>query len=64
MKMHQRSKLRTALVALFAGVVAGAISMSAAAWEPNKPVQFIVPAGTGGGVPRNSNPPQDAYAEV
>jgi putative tricarboxylic transport membrane protein len=49
MKMHQRSKLRTALVALFAGVVAGAVSMSAAAWEPNKPVQFIVPAGTGGG---------------
>ncbi len=49
MKMHQRSKLRIALVALFAGVVAGAVSMSAAAWEPSKPVQFIVPAGTGGG---------------
>ena len=47
--MHQRSKLRIALVALFAGVVAGAVSMSAAAWEPTKPVEFIVPAGTGGG---------------
>ena len=49
MKMHQRSKLRMALGAFVAGVVAGAVSMSAAAWEPSKPVQFVVPAGTGGG---------------
>ena len=49
MKMHQRSKLQVALAALVAGVVAGTVSISAAAWEPTQPVQFIVPAGTGGG---------------
>jgi tripartite-type tricarboxylate transporter receptor subunit TctC len=48
MKIHQLSMLRAALVALASGVAA-AIPMSAAAWEPTKPVQFIVPAGTGGG---------------
>ena len=33
---------------LAAAVVAG-VATSAAAWEPSKPVEFIVPAGTGGG---------------
>ena len=46
MNTHQRSTLRTALVAC---AVAAAVPFSAAAWEPAKPVQFIVPAGTGGG---------------
>jgi tripartite-type tricarboxylate transporter receptor subunit TctC len=37
--------LRTALL-----VVSGACaSLGAAAWEPSKPIEFIVPAGTGGG---------------
>jgi putative tricarboxylic transport membrane protein len=49
MKTHQLSTLRTALCALLAGAVAAAVPFSAAAWEPAKPVQFIVPAGTGGG---------------
>jgi tripartite-type tricarboxylate transporter receptor subunit TctC len=49
MKIHQLSTLRTALCALVAGAVTAAIPFSAAAWEPAKPVQFIVPAGTGGG---------------
>ena len=49
MKSHQLSMLRAALTALVAGVVAVAVPFSAAAWEPTKPVQFIVPAGTGGG---------------
>jgi len=47
MAMH---KFRRALVA--ACVVAGtslAPAISMAAWEPTKPVEFIVPAGTGGG---------------
>ena len=49
MKNHQVSKLRGALCALIAGAVAAAAPFSAAAWEPTKPVEFIVPAGTGGG---------------
>ena len=43
--LHRRAILGAALgLFAFAGV-----SASAAAWEPSKPVQFIVPAGTGGG---------------
>src|SRR5262245_20810478 len=38
---------------LLAGVLAGLAAMHSsaalAAWEPTKPVEFIVPAGTGGG---------------
>ena len=48
MKTHRLSTLRTALCALITAAAA-TISFSAAAWEPTKPVQFIVPAGTGGG---------------
>ncbi|MGE5522921.1 MAG: hypothetical protein ACM3SS_04330, partial [Rhodospirillaceae bacterium] len=37
-------------VAMFAAVLsAGFMHTSAAAWEPTKPVEFIIPAGTGGG---------------
>jgi tripartite-type tricarboxylate transporter receptor subunit TctC len=36
---------RTPLVALAASL----LSLAAAAWEPSKPVEFVVPAGTGGG---------------
>ena len=38
--------------ALLAGVAAAAMTMATpahAAWEPTKPVEFVVPAGTGGG---------------
>jgi tripartite-type tricarboxylate transporter receptor subunit TctC len=43
--LHRRAILGAALgLFAFAG-----LSGSAAAWEPTKPVQFIVPAGTGGG---------------
>ena len=42
--------LRCALCALIAGTFTAAIpAASAAGWEPNKPVEFVVPAGTGGG---------------
>jgi tripartite-type tricarboxylate transporter receptor subunit TctC len=37
------------LVAVAAATLACAISATAAGWEPTKPVEFIVPAGTGGG---------------
>jgi tripartite-type tricarboxylate transporter receptor subunit TctC len=30
-------------------VVASALSPGAAAWEPTKPIEFVIPAGTGGG---------------
>ena len=38
-------------VAMAAGVAAvlGSVSPSQAAWEPTRPVEFIIPAGTGGG---------------
>src|ERR671922_1016711 len=38
-------KLLTALV----GVFLIGVSPAAAAWEPTKPVEFVIPAGTGGG---------------
>ena len=49
--MQIRSQAIASLLApaaiLAAGVVAGAPAL--AAWEPSKPVEFIIPAGTGGG---------------
>src|SRR5690349_23103952 len=47
MKAIRRRAVLGAIAGLFA--VAGLQSGPAAAWEPTKPVQFIVPAGTGGG---------------
>jgi putative tricarboxylic transport membrane protein len=42
--------LRRALCALIVGVFSAVIPAAfAAAWEPNRPVEFVVPAGTGGG---------------
>jgi putative tricarboxylic transport membrane protein len=41
--------LRTTLVALSAATTALFSQTATAAWEPTKPVEFIVPAGTGGG---------------
>ncbi|HET9338046.1 MAG TPA: tripartite tricarboxylate transporter substrate-binding protein [Casimicrobiaceae bacterium] len=40
---------RTVLAGAFAAVAVAFASPSLAAWEPTKPVEFIVPAGTGGG---------------
>jgi tripartite-type tricarboxylate transporter receptor subunit TctC len=47
MKSPQRSKLRGVLACAALALLAHAAP--AAAWEPTKPVEFIVPAGTGGG---------------
>jgi len=45
-----RGTLRfTGVVAAFAAGVAVAAGAHAAAWEPTKPVEFVIPAGTGGG---------------
>src|SRR5690606_41487936 len=38
-----------ALTTLAAAVALGAPMVASAAWEPTKPVEFIIPAGTGGG---------------
>ena len=40
---------RSALVVALSFVAVAAASAPASAWEPTKPVQFVVPAGTGGG---------------
>src|SRR5687768_17805312 len=45
-KSSSRFSVRAALSAI---VVAAASATAQAAWEPTKPVEFIVPAGTGGG---------------
>ena len=45
MATTKRSLLKTATAALLAGLAAA----PAWAWEPSKPVEFVVPAGTGGG---------------
>ncbi len=45
-------KLKTRMVAAATAVIAAAglsASLPAMAWEPTKPVEFVVPAGTGGG---------------
>ncbi len=49
MRIREVSTLRKAICALVTGAVTAAVPMAASAWEPTKPVQFIVPAGTGGG---------------
>jgi len=46
---HLRHRGSITLTAIAAGALAIAIPGTAASWEPTKPVEFIVPAGTGGG---------------
>jgi putative tricarboxylic transport membrane protein len=45
--MNRKQTLKAALAAMV--VVSAASGPAFAAWEPTKPVEFIVPAGTGGG---------------
>ena len=51
MKMFRisRSGLLVAAMALAVGIVGNWGGSAAAAWMPTKPVEFNVPAGTGGG---------------
>ena len=49
MSKYSPTTLRRALFALTAGAFAAAAPVALAAWEPTKPVEFVVPAGTGGG---------------
>ena len=44
-----RQRRRTVGLLLAAVLIAGAPGATQAAWEPTKPIEFVVPAGTGGG---------------
>lgn len=45
----QRALRRVSLIGAAAALAAVAATPAQAAWEPTKPVEFVVPAGTGGG---------------
>ena len=47
--MNIQQALSRGLLPLVAALGLGAASAPVAAWEPTKPVEFIIPAGTGGG---------------
>jgi tripartite-type tricarboxylate transporter receptor subunit TctC len=47
--MNRKVPVRAALAAALAVAVPVSIAPAHAAWEPTKPVEFVVPAGTGGG---------------
>jgi putative tricarboxylic transport membrane protein len=49
MKRVKKSLLACAVTGAFTAVGAAAMVSQAAAWEPQKPVEFIIMAGTGGG---------------
>jgi putative tricarboxylic transport membrane protein len=46
---HRRPVLAPLVVVLTAVAAALATASSALAWEPSKPIEFVIPAGTGGG---------------
>src|SRR5262249_21138816 len=47
---RQRGRMATLLLGSLAlALLSGAAGPARAAWEPTKPIEFIVPAGTGGG---------------
>lgn len=45
--MKAVSRIASLALALFVGL--GAVGSAHAAWEPTKPIEFVIPAGTGGG---------------
>jgi tripartite-type tricarboxylate transporter receptor subunit TctC len=47
--MQAQLKMRVRVFAAGAALAAVAAPVSAAGWEPTKPVEFVIPAGTGGG---------------
>lgn len=47
--MSHRPSAATPFAAALLGLVATATAPAAWAWEPTKPIEFVVPAGTGGG---------------
>ena len=51
MPSHYSTRLPGALAVIAASAALFAAPAAHAAWEPTKPVEFVVPAGTGGGPP-------------
>jgi len=51
---YSRKTLKRAVCALTAGTFVAVAPAALAAWEPTKPVEFVVPAGTGGGADQMS----------
>jgi len=49
MKRHGQSRTYAWVILLALALVWGAGSTAQAAWEPTKPIEFVIPAGTGGG---------------
>ena len=49
MPYHSALKLPRVLCVALAGVFALSATSAIAVWEPTKPVELVVPAGTGGG---------------
>ena len=45
-------KIQQTLLPLVAALGLGAASAPVVAWEPTKSVEFVIPAGTGGGADR------------
>ena len=54
MDKYSSTTLKRALCALTAGTFVVVAPAAFAAWEPTKPVEFVVPAGTGGGADQMS----------
>src|SRR5690349_6454138 len=46
---HMNLRIASGRLAVLAGFALGALTPAYGAWEPTKTVEFIVPAGTGGG---------------
>ena len=49
MKRHGLHRVHPWVVLLVLALVWGGGSLAQAAWEPTKPIEFVIPAGTGGG---------------
>ena len=58
--MHTLKKLLTGTVVTFAVLLGGLVSQAQADWQPRKPVEFIIMAGTGGG----RRPDREAFARA
>src|SRR4029450_13961239 len=62
MSRLRRGSLGVGLVTIVGGLAvawfltAGAPAPARAAWEPTKPIEFIIPAGTGGGAGQMARP--------
>jgi tripartite-type tricarboxylate transporter receptor subunit TctC len=57
------SKMRKAVGAAFAAVMAMPLAVQAQQWEPTKNVEFIIPAGTGGGADQMARAVQGIVAK-